>query len=109
MSIIFCFVSITITSQTTNFLDLFQRPLFWRRLWVGLFLIITGAVCIVQRQRLIPLFSGISSLYYGRSSDGVGAVSYQRVSTTNSALVGSNSGKFGPNYSIGDVDEDDDE
>lgn len=61
--------------------DLNQRAEFWRRLWAILFVAITTTVCVAQRDRLVPIYTGIRSLYNGGSGGGEAGVTYQRVAT----------------------------
>jgi hypothetical protein len=48
--------------------DLSRRALFWKRLWGGLFFSIFFCTCFVQRKRIVPLYTGLLSMYRGHST-----------------------------------------
>ena len=60
--------------------DLNQRANFWRELWAIIFLLLTFTICFVQRERLVPIYTGMRALYNGVNSVEAG-ITYQRVAT----------------------------
>jgi hypothetical protein len=64
--------------------DLAQRSFFWKKVWGFLFFCVFFATCVVQRRRVVPLYTGLVSLYHGQSAFDAahGAGPYQRVATS---------------------------
>ncbi len=65
---------------------------------------VTATVCFVQRDRLVPLYTGLESLYSGYRGGGA-HLSYQQVPTRFAASVRGRKTK----YTVDDMEEEDDE
>jgi len=98
--------------------------------WGFVFFGVFFATCVVQRKRVIPLYTGLVSLYHGQSAfDATNpAGTYQRVATnpSDSGLKSASTKKAMPatgvggagraaagggvsNYTIGDMEDDDED
>lgn len=98
-------------------------------MWGFLFFCVFFATCVVQRKRVVPLYTGLVSLYHGQSAFDAdnAAGTYQRVATnaSDAALKASPmkkamptlgggaramaAGKGVSNYTIGDMEDDDED
>lgn len=53
---------------------------FWVQFWGVLFLLVTALTCLIQRHRIVPMYTGLKSLWEGDASGIRSFRDYQRVS-----------------------------
>ena len=82
-------------------------------MWAFLFISVTACACAVQRQRVLPVFTGLLSLVTGlchKGGDGAGGgVTYKRVAT-DSSRASTTTGMVGASkYTVADLEEEEDD